>query len=67
MQVEAKERRRHLREGLFAEIEDVTYRVLRRTELGEEAGGELAEFTEELADVNVTLGLPRSEQLGEPF
>lgn len=71
MKVEAIDRRRHSRGGLFAEIEDATYRVLRRTaeNAGEAEGDGLAEFAGDatIPDVNVTFGLPVCEQLGEPF
>lgn len=70
MKTDVIDRRRRSRVGLFGEIEDVTYRVLRRTEsAGEAEGNELAGFVEGavIPAVDMPLGLPECEPLGEPF
>lgn len=70
MKIEATDRRRHPRAGLFGQIEDVTYRVLRRAEIASEAeADELGEYVDDagMPAVNVTFGQSEREPLGEPF
>jgi hypothetical protein len=64
------ERRRYSRGGLFARIEDVTYRVLRGSEDEVSQGDDpILEFADgtPIGIVNVTAGLSDHGQLGEPF
>jgi hypothetical protein len=70
MNTSETERRRYLRGGLVARIEDATYRVLRRNQ-DEESKGEVSrsEFDDvgPIPVVNVTPGLSECGQPGEPF
>ncbi len=67
----AKERRQYSRVGLFGQIEDVTYQLLRRSEndASETDPDNLAALAEgtAIAAVNVTIGLSGGEPLDEPF